>query len=335
MKALLFTGNHTMRLVERPMPQAKGHDVVVKMLASGVCGTDTELLLPKSPPNSTVPGHEGVGVVFEVDEAQKVKVGDRVMIDCHVTCRKCVHCASGDEIFCPELKAIGFELDGTNAEYLSIPEDSLRPLPNELSAEVGVLIGDALGTPYHAVKKANIEKGEFVSVFGVGPLGTMAVFCAFKRGARVIAVDLNETRLDSARKFGAEFTVNPTKSDVKDEIMGITGGRGVSAAIQCTPSAKAISQALDSLKLRGVLVQVGVCESVTLNPLSQINDREITIIGSRNFNANELGEIEAFVRANPFVGELITHRFPLSQAAEAFETAALGLGLKVLILPNA
>lgn len=332
MKALLFTGNGNMELVEREMPKAKGNVVVVKMLLSGICGTDIELLLPNA--SDIVPGHEGVGVVYETDGAKRFKVGDRVIINCHVTCRHCGHCAAGDEIFCPELKAIGFELPGTNEQFLVIPEESLRPLPDDISEEVGVLIGDALGTPYHAVKMANIAPGDFVGVWGAGPLGMMAMFVASKFGARVVAVDVNNIRLDQAKQYGATYTLNPADGDVNARIRELTGGAGLKSAIQCTPSGKAVVAALQCLGLRGILVQVGVCTHVEFDLYGLLNERELSIRASRNFNANELEELIELARANPDIQKLVTHSFPLDQAQEAFQCAKEGRGLKVVLRPN-
>ena len=332
MKALIFTGNGEMKIVERGMPKAKDRVVVVKMLLSGICGTDLEMLLPRASDN--VPGHEGVGVVYEVDKARRFKVGDRVIINCHVTCRHCEHCAAGDEIFCPELKAIGFDLPGTNEQYLAIPEESLRPLPDDISEEVGVLIGDALGTPYHAVKKADITPGDYVGVWGAGPLGMMAMFVANKFGARVIAVDVNNTRLEQAMEYGASYIINPMDGDVYEKVREITGGAGLRSAIQCTPSEKAVVAALRCLGLRGILVQVGVCGHVEFDFYGLLNERELSIRASRNFNANELDELMDLARKNPDIKSLVTHRYKLEQAKEAFECAKEGRGLKVVIGPN-
>lgn len=328
----MFTGGGNMELVEKKMPRAKDNLVVVKMLASGICGTDLEVLLPYA--GKTVPGHEGVGVVYETDNVKRVHKGDRVIIDCHVTCRHCEHCVAGDEIFCPELKAIGFELDGTNEQFLLIPEESLRPLPDDISEEVGVLIGDALGTPYHAVKKAEIKPGDFVGVWGAGPLGMMAMFVANKFGAKVIAVDVNSGRLAKAMQYGASYAINAAKTDVPARIREITGGCMLRSAIQCTPSGKAVVTALQCLGLRGILVQVGVCTHVEFDFYGLLNERELSIRASRNFNANELPELIALARANPDIQTLVTHRFPLDQAVEAFACAKSGDGLKVVILPN-
>lgn len=333
MKALKFIGNGRIELFEKEKPVAVNDIVVVKVTSSGICGTDIELLLPSEKPLDTIPGHEVTGIVDAVDKAKNFKVGDRVMVNCHVTCGVCEYCRSGDLIFCPDLKAIGFELDGGNAEYLAVPEASLRHLPEDIPEEVGVIIGDALGTPYHAVKKAGVAPGEYVGVFGVGPLGQMAVLVAKSFGGKVVAIDLNVKRLETSKNFGADYIINPGETDVIKEIRKITGGKGLDKAIQCTPSAAALNSALDSLKLRGRLVHVGVCTKAEINPFKQINDREIEIVGSRNFNNNELDEIIEFVRKNPKVKDVITHRFSLDEAEKAFQAAKNGEGIKVLIKP--
>lgn len=332
MKALLFTGGGNMEIIERKMPQAKDDIVVVKITASGICGTDLELLLPNA--SAIVPGHEGVGVVHSIDGESRFNVGDRVIINCHVTCRRCRHCLAGDEIFCPDLKAIGFDLDGTNAQYLAIPETSLRPLPDDLSDEVGVLIGDALGTPYHAVKMAEIQPGDHVGVWGAGPLGMMAVFAAKSFGAEVTVVDVNGARLQEAGRYEADYTVNAAQENVLERIQTITAGAGLRSAIQCTPSADAIKTALACLGLRGTLVQVGVCTDLHFNIYQTLNERELTIKSSRNFNAGELDELIQLARHNPSIEKLVTHRYPLEQAQKAFAQAVRGEGLKIILRPN-
>lgn len=333
MKAIRFLGKNRVAVVEMPKPKPRGNVVVVKVSASGICGTDLELLLPQEKEIKIIPGHEVVGVVFGVDKAKNFKPGDRVMVNCHVTCGHCEYCRSGDVIFCPELKTIGFEIDGGDAEYLAVPEPSLRPLPDDISDEMGVIVGDTLGTPYHAVKKANINAGETVGVFGVGPLGQMAVLAARSKGAHVIAVDLSKQRLEEASRFGAEFLLNPEMSDLLDRIKEITKGKGLDIAIECAGSAQTIITALASLKMRGRLIQVGVCPRVELDSFKHIIQKEIEIVGSRNFNKYELDEVLDLVRNNPQIVQLISHHFPLDRAREAFEMARQRAGNKILITP--
>jgi len=333
MKAVKFLGRGRVEVQDVPRPTARGDVVVVRVTSSGICGTDLELLLPIERPLTATPGHEVAGIVAEVDEARRFHVGDRVIVNCHVTCCRCEHCRAGDLIFCPDLKAIGFDMDGGDAEYLAIPEASLQPLPQDISDELGVIIGDALGTPFHAAKKAEIAPGQTVGVFGVGPLGQMAVLVAKSRGARVIAIDLNPVRLGAAEAFGADHLVNPGREDVLVTIRRLTGGRGLDKTLQCTPSAAAFTAALNGLRPRGRMIQVGVCTSVEVNPLEQINNREIEILGSRNCNANELPELIEFVRQYPKVNDVITHRFPLVEAPAAFAAATRGQGCKILLKP--
>jgi 2-desacetyl-2-hydroxyethyl bacteriochlorophyllide A dehydrogenase len=333
LKAVKFMGKGKVCIVEKEKPVAIGNIAVVKVTSSGICGTDLELLLPSEEPVEKIAGHEVTGIVTEINRNDRFKVGDKVIVNCHVTCGSCEHCRNGDLIFCPDLKAIGFEIDGGNAEYLAVPVESLRPLPPDISDELGVIIGDALGTPYHAVKKADIRPGEYVAIFGVGPLGQMAVMVAKSFGARVIAVDLNDNRLESSKKFGAEYIVNPKTCNALDAILEITSNRGVDKVIECSGSKAAIISAIQALKLRGRLVQVGVCPKIELNAFEHIIKKEIEIVGSRNFNDNELEEIIEFVRNNPIVQDVITHRFTIDEAEIAFETAQKGEGLKVIIKP--
>lgn len=333
MKAVKFMGKGQIKIIEKEMPIVKDDIVMVKVTSSGICGTDLELLLPSENPVEMIPGHEVTGIIAEIDKAKRFKVGDRVIVNCHVTCGKCEHCKNGDLIFCKDLKAIGFELDGGSAEYLAVPEASLRLLPEDISEELGVIVGDALGTPYHAIKRANIVPCEFVGVFGVGPLGQMAVLCARSFGAKVVAVDLNDKRLESAKHFGAEYLLNPREDNVYVQINEITGGKGFDKVIECSGNRNAILMAINSLKLRGRLVQVGVCPKLEIDTFEHLIKKEIEILGSRNFNNYELDEVIEFVRKNPKINDVITHRFSIDEAQIAYETARKGEGLKILIKP--
>jgi 2-desacetyl-2-hydroxyethyl bacteriochlorophyllide A dehydrogenase len=333
MKAIKFIGKNKVQVIEKEKPVAKDDIVIVKVSASGICGTDLELLLPSDNPVEKIAGHEVTGVVVETDKAKKFEIGDKVIVNCHITCGECEHCKNGDLIFCKSLEAIGFERDGGNAEFLAVPESSLRHMPADISDEVGVIIGDALGTPYHAAKRAEIKPGEYVGIFGVGPLGQMAVLCAKNFGAKVVAVDINEERLECAKSFGADYTVNPKNCDALKEIEVITDGKGLDKALECAGSKVTIKMSLDSLKMRGRLVQVGVCPKAEIDTFEQLIKKEVEMIGSRNFNDNELEEIIEFVRSNPKVSELITHRFTIDEAEKAFDTALKREGIKIVIKP--
>lgn len=334
MKAILLDGKRNAKIIEKAIPKLASGYVLVRVKAAGICGTDIEMLYNNPNPSNITPGHEVSGIVENANNCKNFKVGDRVFLNCHITCNACDHCRSGDYIFCKELSVIGFDVDGGMAEYIAVPEINLRKLPDDLSFEQGVLITDALGTPYHAVKKAKIKKGEIVCVSGAGPLGILCILTAVHFGAIVVAIDIVDERLQMAQKFGAAYIINGM-NDFKEEINEITQGKGVDKVIDCSGSAKAILADLDILKNRGVMVQVGVCSKITMDLFETLIKKEIGLIGSRNFNDSEIPEMIELIRGTKGIDELISHRFLLSEAELAFRLAEEKKGIKIVFIPEA
>jgi threonine dehydrogenase-like Zn-dependent dehydrogenase len=331
MKALRLMGNRACGMVQVPDPHFDETSAIVKVTAAGICGSDIEMLYNAPQPPPHISGHEISGVVVAAGSRCGIAVGERVMVNCHVCCGECEQCRRGDSIFCVHLSVIGFDHDGGHAQYVLVPRGSLRRLPDDISDEMGVLIGDALGTAYSAVKKACLSEGMTAAVFGAGPIGLLAVTCAHKRGARVIAVDADRDRLDQAREFGAAECIDASKSSVGESLKNCTGGIGVDKVIQCAPSPVATIQGLFGLRERGTLIQVGVSPPIHLHPFEHLCMRELTIAGTRNFNDHDLGPIIDFARANPHIAKAITHRFALEDAPRAFEAVYNREGGKVLI----
>jgi len=335
MKAIKIIGNNHVEVIEKPKPVAHDDIVVIKVMSSGICGSEIHRLLKSKIPIEITPGHEVAGIVAEVDKAREFKVGDRVVLDCHITCGNCNYCKNGDLIFCNKLVCFGFDIDGGDAEYLAIPENALRHLPDDISYDEGVLIVDTLGTPYHAVKKAGIKPGELIGIFGVGPIGQLATLVAKNLGARVITIDINNERLEKSKLFGSYHTINPKAVDIYKEVEKITNKIGFDRIIECAGEKDSINSALNTLKYRGKMVMLGVsAENVEIKPWEQIIHKEVTITGSDNFNSNEFQELIEFVRNNPIVRDVITHRFFIDDAQEAFDTVRSGKGLKIIIKPN-
>lgn len=319
---------------ELPDPVARGKEVVVKMEAAGICGTDIESLYKPKGVKEITPGHEISGVVVDADRARLVKVGDRVVVNCHVTCGHCHHCRNGDLIFCPALSVIGFEKHGGFAEFVLVPEECCYPLPDDISFEVGCLFTDALATPYRAVKQLGIIAGGHLAVFGAGPIGLLAMIVGKFFGARVTILDINPYRLEMARELGADYALDPRVTNFVEICGEVTGGNGFDAIVECSGSPLAVKNALDVVKKRGTIVQVGVCEEVTINLYEKLVIKELTIYGSRNCNAREYEEIVHLARLNPQIEKVITHRFKLTEAEEAFKVAASGRAGKVLLQPG-
>jgi propanol-preferring alcohol dehydrogenase len=316
-------------LDEVPRPEPKDDEVVIRIRAASICGTDRENL--EGPGQATIPGHENAGEVVGVDRPTRLKVGNRVAVNCHVTCRACEHCLRGDLYFCDELSVIGFDRDGGYAEYVLVPEASCMPLPDDFSFETGSLLVDMLGTSFRAVKRARLLSGDRVAIWGAGPIGLGATMVARQMGARVASLDLNEYRLDLARSLGAEITLNPTYDDVQAALLDWTEGRGLDAAFDCVGSEAAARQAMDAVKVRGTVVIVGVSHTLTVNPWEQLICREVTIFGTRSFNTAEYDEMIALVRRGLPVDQVVTHRYPLAQAEAAFDLFRSGQCGKVVL----
>lgn len=333
MKRVKLLGNKKLKIIEIPKPEPNRGEVVIKVMASGICRTDIELLYNNVKPTNIIPGHEVSGIVDEVNEVKSFKKGDRVMVNCHLTCGECKYCQNGDLIFCPQLKTIGFELNGGHVEYMVVPESILRMLPHDITFEQGIIISDALGSAYQAVKKAKIRNKSKVGIIGLGPLGLMAVVCAKHFGGKVVAVDLISERLRQAQKFGADIVLYPKNSDIKKYIDIYTKKEGLDVVIEFSGASEAIIMGTDLLKANGKLILGGVCTSLNLNTFEQIISKELMIIGTRNFNDNELKELFSLAREKPFIKNIITHRFRINDAGKAFKIADERKGIKVILTP--
>jgi len=302
---------------------------VVRVKSAAICGTDRENL--EGLGQTTIPGHENAGEVVAVDKPARVRVGDRVAINCHVTCGGCEHCLKGDLYFCDELQAIGFERDGGFAEFLLAPEACCTPIPDDISFDAGSLLVDMLGTPFRAAKRAHLLPGDHVGVWGAGPIGLGELMVAKQFGARMASLDLSDYRLNMAMELGADLVLNPGRDDVQEALLDWTQGRGLNVAFDCVGSEAVAHQALDAVKKRGTLVVVGVSHELTLNPWEHLICRELTIFGTRNFNTSEFDEMIALVRRGLPVEQAVTHRFPLAEAEAAFALFRSGECGKILL----
>lgn len=317
MVGIHFLGDGKISIDEIPTPKPYEKNVVVKVTAAGICGTDKHPLLEKG--QVTIPGHEIAGEIVEVDRPSWARVGDRVAINCHITCRACEYCLNGDLYFCDQLQSPGFEWDGGFADYLLIPEDNCHPLPDDISDETGALIVDVLGTAFRGVKRAGLKPGDQVAVWGAGPIGFEAAAVATFLGARMAVFDMNPYRQEMAAKYNhPELILNPTDKDAESKILEWTNGRGIDVGFECVGNERAAHQALKVIKKRGTLAIIGVSHSLTVDPWDMIQ-RELTIYASRNFNTHEFNEMVSIIRKGLWADKVVTHRYPLNDADKAFE----------------
>ena len=312
-----FTGAGRISLDKVPCPEPHDQNVLVRIRAAAICGTDRENLEAEG--QARIPGHESAGEIVGVDKAGRVKVGDRVAINCHITCGQCEHCLRGDLFLCPRLEVVGFDIDGGFAEYVLVPESTCMVLPNDISYEAGALMVDVFGTAYRGVRRAQPKPRDRVGIWGAGPIGLEALITAQWLGCEVAILDPNQFRLDMARELGSAIALNPAQDDVKSTLMDWTDGNGLDIAYDCVGNEAAIHQALDALKPRGTLGIIGVSHKLTVNPWDHFICRELTFIGSRNFTLPEFDGMLAMIRHGAPVEKVVTNRFPIAEAQAAFE----------------
>jgi (R,R)-butanediol dehydrogenase / meso-butanediol dehydrogenase / diacetyl reductase len=261
----------------------------------------------------------------------RVRNGDRVAIICHVTCGHCEHCLNDDLYFCDQLKGIGFDRNGGYVDYLLVPEPCCTPIPEDISFEAGSLMVDMLGTPFRAVKRSGLVPGNKIAIWGAGPIGLGLLMVAQRFGAQAAIVDLSDYRLGLARQFIPALAINPSRASLEETLKDWTNGCGVDVAFDCVGSEAVCLQVLSILRKRGKLVIVGVSHKLTLNPWEHFIGNEYTLIGTRNFNTCDFDQMVGLVRSGLPLLDMVTHRFPLERAQEAFSLFTQGVCGKILI----
>jgi len=316
-----------------PDPVPQGEEVVVRLEAAAICGSDLHALYQSPGEKRFIPGHEGAGVVVAVDKPRVLKVGDRVCTTAIYPCGTCDHCRMGYTIYCRASKGVyGFGLDGVHATHVRICERSLLPLPESVSFEQGCLILDPVGTHYHANKRMGTNARHTVAVFGLGPMGLGAVCVTAFLGARVIAVDPIAFRRELAKKLGAADVVDPAAGDVAAQIRELTAGYGLDRAFECSGKPQPLYTALDLVRHFGHVAIVGENREATISPSNHFNRKEITLSGSTCFPLGEFDEIVRLLDAGLPAVKMITHRFPIEQGAEAYATFNTGNTGKVIFV---
>lgn len=337
MRGAVFTGNRQLEIRSFPDPHPGPGEAVVQIRASGLCGSDLHAY--RGPTAlQTISGHEPCGVIAELGPGAPagLKLGDRVMVHHYAGCGLCEICAMGFEQACPNGRVTygGGTGHGANADALLAPARTLVPLPDELSFEEGAAIACGTGTAWCGLKKLNIAGGDTVAIFGQGPVGLSGTLSAVAMGARVLAVDVIPERLALARKLGADVVIDAREGDPVAAIRDRTGGRGASASLETSGNAAARSQSLEALSMFGRCCYVGVGGPAPIDFNRDVIFKVATIYGSWTFSKAELIAIARFmVEMKAPLQQLITHRFTLDQAEEAFRTFDAGATGKCMIAP--
>jgi threonine dehydrogenase-like Zn-dependent dehydrogenase len=324
MKAVVFPGDRTAVLKDFPEPVAGPGEVVVRMRASGMCGSDLHFYhgtINFGDTQDTIAGHEPCGDVHAlgpgVDESQ-VRVGDRVMIHHYWGCQTCPNCRMGWPQMCETSPAatMAITAHGGHAPYAVVPVRSLLPLPDELSYKAGAAIGCGTGTAWGGIKRVGNIGDTTTVVFGQGPVGISATMFASAMGATVIAVDISASRLASSSGFGATHVIDSSQNDVAAAIADLTGGRGAEVVLET--SGHAAKDALDVLGAWGRACFIGLPGPVEFTTADNYK-KQWTLMTSWTMSTIEQKRCADFVVSHKLpVDDLFTRSWSLDQAAEAY-----------------
>jgi len=349
MKAAVLYGPEDLRVEERDVPSPDKEEVLIKVKACAICGTDPKILKegwPFQPPyGEFIPGHEYTGEIVAVGrQVTEFKVGDRIAIETHKGCGQCVNCLRGNYTVCLNYgnkekghRHYGFTVNGGYAEYTVAHVNVVHKLPQNISFEEGTIATTAACVLFGVDRMGGYLAGEKVAIIGPGPIGLVAVqICKALGGERVYLTGTRDSRLSIGRKVGADVVVNVKKEDPVKIIMEETEGRGVDTVIECSGSKEAFDQGVRMLARGGRILFIGLARGPVTLEINKFILGNCTAYGVRGEGGTDCARAlslmgQGKINAKP----LITHTFPLDKINQAFTTYINRLedALKVVVIP--
>ena len=340
MLAAFYYDNHNVRIEEIPVPSIGEDEGLLKVMASGICGSDVLewYRIPKAP---RVLGHEATGIISKVgSQVKNIKVGDRVFVSHHVPCNQCRYCQRGNHTACHTLHTTNY-YPGGFAQYVQIPKINVQcgiyELPDAMSFEEGTFI-EPLACVSRGQRLANLQKDDTLLIIGSGISGILhAQLAKFKGIENIVVADINPYRLGLAKKFGAHHALN-AKENLSQALKEINDGRLADQVIVCTGVTSAAMSAMDCVESGGTILFFAVPDpTVKLSvPINQFWRNEIKMCTSYGAAPNDLEDsLKVLATRQLNVKDMITHRLSLREAQEGFRLMAeAGQSLKVILQPN-
>ena len=317
-------------------------DVLVKMHACGICGSDLEKVFGKYSQPSTRLGHEPSGTIEKVGEnVTDFKKGDRVFVHHHVPCYSCHFCLHGNETMCKKYSETNLSPCGLAEEFIvpqwNVNHGGILKIPDSMSFEEAAMI-EPLACCIRTWDKFSFQKGDSAAIFGVGATGMMHVMLSIVHEFdKIFCIDVNEFRLEFAKKFNITDAIKSSVPDIKQKILDQTDNRGVDVAIVATGSLQALSSAIDLVRKGGTVVMFGVPSKdamINLN-MSVIYSKEITMISSYAASDSDTKAALELIQSSKIdVKKLITHRYNIKDSPKAFEHAHHGVDSMKIIITN-
>ncbi len=321
--------------VEKP---TLGHnDVLIKIRKTAICGTDIHIYNWDEWAQNTIPvpmtvGHEYVGTIVEMgSEVQGLEIGQRVSGEGHITCGHCRNCRAGRRHLCPNTKGVGVNRPGAFAEYLAIPAVNVYPLPDDISDDVASFL-DPLGNATHTALSFDLV-GEDVLITGAGPIGCMAVAIAKHVGARhVVITDVNDYRLDLARKMGATKALNVTRDSLKDAMKDLGMTEGFDVGLEMSGNPQAFGQMLDTMVHGGRVALLGIMPDGAGIDWTKVIFKGLEVKGIYGREMFETWyKMISMLQSGLDVSQVLTHHFPVSDFQKGFDIMRSGQSGKVVL----
>ncbi|MGB3346284.1 MAG: alcohol dehydrogenase catalytic domain-containing protein [Candidatus Humimicrobiia bacterium] len=339
MKAAFCYSPKKFLIDEIPKPTIDEDEILVKIIACGICGSDIKKIFDDKVKKPIVLGHEVTGDVVEIGSGVKdFKVGDRVVVTHHVPCFNCQYCKHENYSMCKQFKSTNI-YPGGFSQYIRVPKENVSVGTLKIDEKVSyeeASFSEPLACCLYSLGKINLFQKDFVVIIGLGTIGLLFYQLIRNKKAIPIGIDIDENRVDFAKKFGFDFALNPNKENVTEEILNITKGIGADLVILTVVNEKILNQSLSYIRDGGkIIIFAGAInkEIVKIN-INELYRREISIIGSYSSSPKYLSQaLELISDKDINVKNLITHRLPLEEIEKAVELIVSRKAYKVIIEP--
>jgi 2-desacetyl-2-hydroxyethyl bacteriochlorophyllide A dehydrogenase len=320
MKVAVWYGGKDIKIEDAPIPKLKDKEVLVKVKAVTICGSDLHAYMGVSkrrvPP--LVMGHEFSGEVAEIgSNVRGIKQGERVVIEPVLSCGKCKVCLHGRNNICENMRLIGLHMPGAFAEYVSVPADKCHKLSENISFEEGSLV-EPLAVAVHALNRTSFKKGDKIVIIGSGTIGLMTLQVTKLRGAgSIFIIDTLDYKLELAKKLGADKIINAKNQDSVKEVLSEDGADVVFEAVG---RQKTVQQALSMVNKGGKVTVIGMLESKMELDMLDVTVKEIEIRGSYGYTTDDFKQALKLISTGKVkVKSMITHTLPLRDISKGFE----------------
>jgi len=339
MKAAIWFGGKDIRIEELPEPDFGRDDVLVRVKAVGICGSDLHAYegISKRRVPPLVMGHEMAGEIADVGENVEIlQKKDRVVVYPVLSCGECEYCRSGNENLCRDIRFMGLHVPGGFAEYVAVPVDRCYKIAPGLAFEKACLT-EPLAVAVHVADSSPIRANDSILIIGAGAVGSMITqVVRLGTSGRIIVTDILGSRLDLAKKLGADVAINSREKDAVEEVLKLTDGKGVDVSIEVVGIQSTVQQALASVKKGGTVIVVGLLEKNMEIDMMRVVTNQLELHGSYIYSHYDFRSSMGLIASDKVnLQPYLTHIFPLEDAKEGFEEMATNKEnvLKVILKP--